>query len=117
MSIFGNEARREVALQVYKTADGAGTPTSTTLVREAGALEYAGEITSDKWMCAEQVRCMLQEMRDGVQAIDVIIVNTPEANQVTLVRRSAQLQEELHAFLQQGMRRPWLTQPEVGRMS
>eukprot|EP00962_Isochrysis_galbana_P017210 scaffold4950_cov99-Isochrysis_galbana.AAC.3 len=33
----------EVAWQVYKTADGAGTPTSTTLVREAGVLEYAGE--------------------------------------------------------------------------
>eukprot|EP00962_Isochrysis_galbana_P004119 scaffold1147_cov125-Isochrysis_galbana.AAC.4 len=74
----------EVAWQVYKTAGGAGTPMSTTLalVREAGALEYAGEITSDKWMCSEQVRCMLQDMRDGVQAFDVIIVNTPEANQL-----------------------------------
>jgi len=38
-------------------------------------------------------------MRDGVQAIDVIIVNTAEAIQVTIARTSAQLQEELHAFL------------------
>jgi len=29
-----------VALQVYNTADGAGTPTSTTLVRQARALQY-----------------------------------------------------------------------------
>jgi len=39
----------------------------------------AGEQTSNTYMCAEQMRMILQEMREGVQAFDAIIVNTPEA--------------------------------------
>jgi len=46
-------------------------------------------------------------MREGVQAFDAIIVNTPEAIQVTLARKcppaqmQAMLQEEIPIFLQQ----------------
>eukprot|EP00962_Isochrysis_galbana_P051319 scaffold22700_cov142-Isochrysis_galbana.AAC.2 len=42
-------------------------------------LVNAGEQTSNTYMCAEQMRMILQEMREGVQAFDAIIVNTPEA--------------------------------------
>eukprot|EP00962_Isochrysis_galbana_P025009 scaffold7700_cov132-Isochrysis_galbana.AAC.6 len=70
----------------------------TILVEEANDLEYAGEQTSNTYMCAEQVRTILQEMREGVQAFDTITVNTPEAIQVTLARKCPPAQ--MQAILQ-----------------
>jgi len=86
-----------VALQVYSvhTAGAAFTPTDTILVEKASDLVYAGEQTSYLYMCAEQVRTCLQGMRGGMQALDIIIVNTHEAIQVTLARKcpAAQMRE------------------------
>jgi len=59
----------------------------------------AGEQTSRTYTCAEQVRILLHEMREGVQAFDAIIVITREAIQVTLARKCppAEMQATLQA--------------------
>eukprot|EP00962_Isochrysis_galbana_P031146 scaffold10136_cov126-Isochrysis_galbana.AAC.5 len=91
---------------VGKSKSGGYIGTDTILVEKASDLVYAGEQTSYMYMCAEQVRTCLQGMRGGMQALDIIIVNTPEAIQVTLARKCppAQmrevLQEEIPTFLQ-----------------
>jgi len=53
----------KVALQVYnmQTAGAASTPTDTILVEKASDLAYAGAQTSNTYMCAEQVRMILQK--------------------------------------------------------
>jgi len=98
----------KVALQVYaaQTPYAASTPTDTIIVEKASSLVYAGEQTSNIFTCAEQVRILLQEMREGVQAFDAIIVITRHAIQVTLARKcppaemQATLQEDIPSFIQ-----------------
>eukprot|EP00962_Isochrysis_galbana_P020762 scaffold6088_cov128-Isochrysis_galbana.AAC.1 len=85
----------KVALQVFQAQNEGATctPTTTVIVENASSLEYAGEQTSNIFTRAEQVRILVQEMREGVQAFDVIIVITRAAIQATL-------QEDIPDFLQ-----------------
>eukprot|EP00962_Isochrysis_galbana_P009695 scaffold2702_cov116-Isochrysis_galbana.AAC.12 len=79
----------KVVLQVFQAQSEGATcaPTTAIIVENASSLVYAGEQTSNIFTCAEQVRILVQEMREGVQAFDVIIVITREAIQVTLARK------------------------------
>jgi len=73
------------ALDAHRAWQAAGTAIT---VENASSLVYAGEQTSNIFTCAEQVRILVQEMREGVQAFDVIIVITREAIKVTLARNT-----------------------------
>eukprot|EP00962_Isochrysis_galbana_P053715 scaffold25217_cov97-Isochrysis_galbana.AAC.1 len=97
----------KVALQVFQAQEEGATcaPTRTITVENAASLEYAGEQTSNIFTCAEQVRILVQDMREEVPAFDVIIVITRAAIQVTLACKSppsqmqATLQEDIPDFL------------------
>jgi len=97
----------KVALQVFQAQEEGATcaPTNTITVENAARLEYVGEQTSNIYTCAEQVRILVQDMREEIPAFDVIIVITRAAIQVTLARKSppaqmqATLQEDIPDFL------------------
>eukprot|EP00962_Isochrysis_galbana_P000649 scaffold184_cov106-Isochrysis_galbana.AAC.1 len=94
----------KVVLQVFQSQNEGATcaPTTAIIVENASSLSlvYAGEQTSNIFTCAcaEQVRILVQDMREGVQAFDIIIVITNAAIQVTLARKCppAQIQATLH---------------------
>eukprot|EP00962_Isochrysis_galbana_P025337 scaffold7791_cov133-Isochrysis_galbana.AAC.1 len=98
----------KVVMQVFQSQNEGATcaPTTAIIVENASSLVYAGEQTSNIFTCAEQVRILVQDMREGVQAFDIIVVITSAAIQVTLARKcppaqmQATLQEDIPDFLQ-----------------